>query len=126
MARNRKAQSAAIRFGPAVKAFLLCLLIGGSGVGFVWQKDQVARLGKQIGEREKKLKGLRSQNQDLNDTLSRLGSQKSLEGKIQEWKLGLAQPQPSQIWRLPEPSRDAARPAPEGQSLPETHALAGP
>ena len=45
MARNRKYQSAAIRFGPALKALLLCLLIGGSGVGYVWQKDQIIRLG---------------------------------------------------------------------------------
>jgi len=45
MARNRKSQSAAIRFGPALKAFLLCLLIGGSGIGYVWQKDQIGRLG---------------------------------------------------------------------------------
>ena len=45
MARNRKYQTAANRFGPALKAFLLCLLIGGSGVGRVWQKDQISRLG---------------------------------------------------------------------------------
>ena len=32
MAKNRKHQSAAIRFGPALKAFLLCLLIGGSAL----------------------------------------------------------------------------------------------
>ena len=30
MAANRKSQSAAIRFGPVLKALLLCLLIGGS------------------------------------------------------------------------------------------------
>ena len=45
MARNRKYQSAANRFGPALKAFLLCLLIGGPGVGYVWQKDQISQLG---------------------------------------------------------------------------------
>jgi hypothetical protein len=41
MARNRKNQSAAMRFGPVLKALLLCLLIGGSGIGYVWQKDQI-------------------------------------------------------------------------------------
>ena len=50
MARNRKYQSAASRFGPALKAFLLCLLIGGSGIGYVWQKDQISQLGQQIGK----------------------------------------------------------------------------
>src|SRR5258707_12883830 len=96
-ARNRKYQSAAIRFGPAVKAFLLCLLIGGSGVGFVWQKDQISRLGKQIAERERRLKALAGQNQELSDTLGRMGSQKYLEARIQDAKLGLAPPQPAQI-----------------------------
>jgi hypothetical protein len=36
MAKNRKNQAAAIRFGPALKASFLCLLIGGSAVGYVW------------------------------------------------------------------------------------------
>ena len=56
MARNRKYQSAAIRFGPALKAFLLCLLIGGSAVGYVWQKNQIYQLGQQIKLREANLK----------------------------------------------------------------------
>ena len=41
MAKNRKNQSAAIRFGPAIKAFLLCALVGGAGVGYVWQKGRI-------------------------------------------------------------------------------------
>ena len=56
MAKNRKYQSAAIRFGPALKAFLLCLLIGGSGIGYVWQKNQIYELGQQIRKREMHLK----------------------------------------------------------------------
>ena len=55
MAKNRKHQSAAVRFGPALKAFLLCALIGGSGVGYVWQKSRIEELSKQIKEREQKL-----------------------------------------------------------------------
>src|SRR5260370_1124721 len=127
MARNRKTQSAAIRFGPAVKAFLLCLLIGGSGVGFVWQKDQISRLGKQIAERERRLKALAGQNQELSDTLGHMGSQRYLEARIQESKLGLAPPQTAQIWRLVEPPRDSSRPASESPpAAGEAHALAGP
>ena len=38
MAKNRKNQAAAIRFGPALKASFFVLLIGGSAVGYVWQK----------------------------------------------------------------------------------------
>ncbi len=69
MARNRKYQSAAIRFGPALKAFLLCLLIGGSGVGYVWQKDQISQLGQQIKKRELRLAELEHQNEKLRKQL---------------------------------------------------------
>ncbi len=115
MARNRKTQSAAIRFGPALKAFLLCLLLGGSGVGYVWQKDQIVRLGQQIKTRETRLIKLRQQNEDLCKQLERMRSLQFLEAKIKELNLGLVPPQQSQIWRLPEPSADALRPEPGRQ-----------
>jgi hypothetical protein len=100
MARNRKHQSAAIRFGPAIKAFLLCLLIGGSGVGYVWQKSQIAELGMQIRKREHEVSALQDQNEKLKKQLAIMYSPKFLEAKIKELNLGLVPPQPSQIWRL--------------------------
>src|SRR5262250_1341839 len=102
MARNRKYQSAAIRFGPAVKAFLLCLLIGGSGVGYVWQKNQIFDLGQEIRKREKLLAELESQNDKLKRQFAWLQSPAYLEGRIKELNLGLSRPQPSKIWWLRE------------------------
>ena len=110
MARNRKNQSAAIRFGPALKASLLCLLIGGSGVGYVWQKNQIGDLSRQITKREARLAELRTQNKKLRDQLQMLRSVKPLEERVRELKLGLVQPLPGQVWVLPEP---AAPPGPE-------------
>lgn len=106
MAKNRKYQSAAIRFGPAVKALLLCLLIGGSGVGYVWQKSQIADLGKQINERESRLRDLGAQNEKLRRQLATMRSPRYLELRIKELNLGLMQPPPSHVWRLPEPVED--------------------
>ncbi len=106
MARNRKYQSAAIRFGPALKAFLLCLLIGGSGVGYVWQKDQVSPLGQQIKKREAQLKGLVYQNEKLRKQLGEMRSPACLEKSIQRLGLGLGRPQPTQVWSLAEPARE--------------------
>ena len=63
MAKNRKHQSAAIRFGPALKALGLCLLFAGSAVGFVWQKNQIYQLGQQIRQREIHLKRLLNDDQ---------------------------------------------------------------
>ena len=107
MARNRKYQSAAIRFGPALKAFLLCLLIGGSAVGYVWQKNQIYQLGQQIKLRENRLKQLAARNIDLDQQLQRMRELPFLEQKAKN--LGLAAPLPSQVWRLPEPARDSRR-----------------
>ena len=110
MARNRKHESAAIRFGPTLKALLLCLLIGGAGVGYVWQKDQIYRLGRQIKQREVRLRELVDQNEKLRKQLGTMRSPGPLELRIKELNLGLVQPDPTQVWRLPEPSRDPGAP----------------
>ena len=120
MAKNRKSQSAAIRFGPALKALLLCALLGGSGVGYVWQRNQIDELGRQIANRETRLAALRDQNKKLGDQLQTLRSPKPLEQRVRELKLGLGQLQPGQVWRLPEPlaptSADASRPFADRQT----------
>ena len=103
MAKNRKYQSAAIRFGPALKAFLLCLLIGGSGVGYVWQKSQIYELGRQIKARENRLAELRDQNKKLSDQLAMLRSPAKLDQRVRELNLGLGQPRQSSVVRLFEP-----------------------
>lgn len=109
MAKNRKHQSAAIRFGPALKAFLLCLVIGGSGVGYVWQKNQIYDLGQQIRKREIHLKELQDQNEKLRRQMAFMRSPQFLETRVKELNLGLVPPQPSQVWYMTEPT-------------PETHA----
>ena len=113
MARNRKYRSAAVRFGPALKAFLLCLVIGGSGVGYVWQKNQIYELGKQIKQRELRLAGLAYQNGKLENELARMRLPRSLELRIKD--LGLILPQPAQVWRLSEPSCEAPTAGREGR-----------
>jgi uncharacterized protein HemX len=110
MSRNRKSQPAAARFGPALKALVLCLLLGGSGVGYVWQKDQIGRLGKQIKARESRLDQLQQQNEALRRQLEMMRSPASLQKRIQELNLGLVPAQQTQIWRLPEPSPEPPRP----------------
>src|SRR5271169_5025790 len=118
MARNRRNQSAAIRFGPAVKAFMLCLLIGGSGVGYVWQKTQIYLLGQQIRQRELQLGELQNQNRKLRDQLAVLQTPAMLDQRVRELNLGLVPAQPSQVLRLTEPSA----PAPDAAEAPREFA----
>src|SRR5512142_862378 len=103
MARNRRYQSAAIRFGPALKAFLLCLLIGGAGVGYVWQKDQISQLGRQIAQRETRLRKLRIETDKLAKQLGTMRSPPFVERRIQDLHLGLVPTQPAQVLWLREP-----------------------
>ena len=102
MAKNRKNQAASIRFGPALKATFLCLLIGGSAVGYVWQKNEIYRLGQQIRQRETRLAQLEHDNQRLGDQLAILHSPVMLDQRAKELNLGLAPAQPTQVVRLEE------------------------
>ena len=102
MAKNRKNQSAEIRFGPVLKVVLLCLLIGGSAIGYVWQKNQIERLGRQITDREAKLKQLKNDNKLLMDQIAFLHSPLMLDRRVKDLNLGLAPAQPMQVLRLAE------------------------
>jgi hypothetical protein len=100
MARNRKHQSAAVRFGPALKALLICLLIGGSGVGYVWQQNQLLELGRQKVGKEKRLSVLRAHNSQFAQQLAELQSPESLKRRITGLKPPLMIVQPTQVVRL--------------------------
>ena len=101
MAQNRKYQAASVRFGPALKAVLLCLLIGGAGVGYVWQKSQIEVLGRERKQLEQRVEELKANNQKLHRQLAVLHSPPFLERRARE--LGLVPVQPVQVLTLPEP-----------------------
>lgn len=92
-----------------MKAFLLCLLIGGAGVGYVWQKDQIARLGRQRKDRETRLQKLQEENGKARKRLGEMRAPQVLERRIQELGLGLARTQPDQVWWLREPQAQSPR-----------------
>lgn len=103
MAKNRKNKSVAIRFGPAIKALLLCSLFVLSGVGYVWQKSLIADLERQIKHRESDLAKFRDQNKKSREHLAGLKSPEQLKLRLRELNLGLELPPSSQVWRLTEP-----------------------
>ena len=103
MAKNRKNQAAEIRFAPVLKVVLLCALIGGSAIGYVWQKNQIDRLGVQIRDRETRLKQMKKDNQTLSDQVVFLKSPIMLDQRVKQLNLGLAPVQPMQVVRLAEP-----------------------
>ncbi|HNQ74249.1 MAG TPA: hypothetical protein PKN95_11675 [Verrucomicrobiota bacterium] len=103
MARNRKNQAVALRFGAALKAVAFCAFAGAAAVGYVWQKNQIDVLGRQIKQREIRLAELRDQNKKLRDQLAMLQSPGQLALKLQQLNLGLIQPHPGDVWKVTEP-----------------------
>ena len=96
MGRNRKNVST-VRFVPAMKAVLICVLLGGSAIGYVFQKNQIFELGRQIQKREQSLAQLRESNAKLQQTLLTLQSTYYLEQRVKQLKLDLSPPAQSQI-----------------------------
>ena len=62
MGRNRRNQSGAVWLIPALKAGVLCSMLGGSAVGSVLQKDLLHDLGQGITRREAVLERLKWEN----------------------------------------------------------------
>lgn len=97
MANNRRSQSGAVRFVPALKALLLCTLVGGSCVGYVLQKNKIYELGQQIGQRQHRLEKLKKENQMLTDRYAAMLLPQRLAERVKELNLGLVPPQRHQI-----------------------------
>jgi hypothetical protein len=99
MARNRK-NDAALRVGQVLSAVGLCALFAGLGLGYVWYKDQIDLLGRQIKTHEQRLAVLQGQNKTRRDQLAILSSPGALDARVKKMKLGLGPTDLSQIIRL--------------------------
>ncbi|MHB8524133.1 MAG: hypothetical protein ACYDH9_25715 [Limisphaerales bacterium] len=91
-----------MRFEPALKALLLCAFFGGSGVGYVWQKNQIYELSRQRKHCEVQLEDLRRQSHQYAAQLATLTSSRELDARIKQLNLGLGPTKPEQVLRLVE------------------------
>jgi hypothetical protein len=113
MARNKKHDSA-LWAGPLLKAVTLCALFAGLGLGYVWYKDQIDLLCRQIKDDEVRLGELQRQNTTKRDNLATLCSPVKLDARVKELNLGLGPPALWQVIRLVDaPNVAQALPAPE-------------
>ena len=99
---NRKKRGTTVRFGPALKAVLICLVTCSLGLGYVWQKQQINSLGQQIKENEITLEELKRENKRRGDNLAYLMSPQELDARLRELNLDLVVPKPEQIVVLQE------------------------
>ena len=124
MARNKKNESA-LRPGPVLTALALCTLFVMLGVGYVWYKNQIDLLGRQIKEREIRLADMQRQNKMRRDQLATLCSPVELDALVKKLNLGLGPPDKSQvIWMVESTVPQSAGLPPARESLPPAALLA--
>ncbi|HUI08442.1 MAG TPA: hypothetical protein VL486_15685 [Verrucomicrobiae bacterium] len=104
MRRNRKREY--LRFGTVTKSFLACGCIAISGLGYVWQKNAIYRLGDDIKHREAALSSAQKRNAMLAAQLAHWQSPAELESRCQQYGLNLVAPKESQVVRLYEPGKE--------------------
>jgi len=101
MKRNRKRES--LRLGTVTKSLVVCVCVAISGLGYVWQKNAIYRLGDEIKKRETALSSAQKRNMMFAAQLAHLESPAELEAKCQEYNLSLVAPKETQVVRLYEP-----------------------
>ena len=94
---------------------MLCAFIGGSAIGYVWQKNQLIDLGRKIREKESRLAQFRQANEKLSKQLVTLRSPAYLERRLKEMNIHLVRPSETQILRIVE--------TPPGESVPRNGPL---
>ena len=117
---NRKIGKSVVRFGPALKAVFICLVTCSLGLGYVWQKQQINTLGKQMKKNEINLEELRRENKHRGDRLSFLMSPQQLDARLRQLNLNLVVPLPKQIWVLTEQRETSPTAAEPGRGTKES------
>lgn len=113
MARNRR-NGAEGGLVPAAKAALICLLLGVSAIGYVYQKNQIVDLGREIQKGRQRLSSLRDNNSKLQQALQTMQSPTQLDKRVRDMRLELAPPLQSQIMTIVEvPASTAPRSQPQ-------------
>ncbi|MDW8343673.1 MAG: hypothetical protein RMM51_04190 [Verrucomicrobiae bacterium] len=90
--------------GTIARALLVCLYAGGLGIGYVWNQNQIHRLGDEIKKREQLLAQLERRNAWWAAQLAQLRSPAQLELFNRAHQLGLVPIRENQTVRVWEPT----------------------
>ncbi len=92
--------------GTVSRSVLTCFCIAAVGLTYVWQKNQIYRLGDEVKKRETALLAAEKRNTMLAAQLAQLKSPALLESRCQQYGLGLVAPREQQMVRLLEPGSE--------------------
>lgn len=99
---ERSLPTQGVQIATALRVFCFCVFVGASSVGYLYQKNQLENLGREIQAKELKLEQLRRQNERNQDLLARMQTHRYLDMRVKQLRLGLAEPREEQILRLEE------------------------
>jgi len=83
-----------------------CVCVAVIGLAYVWQKNQIYKLGDELKKREATLGAAEKRNTMLAAQLAQLKSPALLEFRCQQYNLGLIAPRETQTVRLYEPGAE--------------------
>ena len=89
--------------GTVARSVVTCVCVATVGLAYVWQKNQIYRLGDDLKKREATLAAAEKRNTMLAAQLAQLKSPSLLESRCQQYNLGLVAPREVQMVRLYEP-----------------------
>ncbi|MGY8653857.1 MAG: hypothetical protein ACKVJX_09565 [Verrucomicrobiia bacterium] len=99
---ERTARNTGVEIGHALKVFCFCLFVGAASVGYLYQKNQLEKLGNEISDKELRLNQLKQENADDQEELAWRQTHRYLDKRVQQLGLGLVEPREEQILRLEE------------------------
>lgn len=100
-----------VRLTTIVQLVCVSLTVCGVGVGYVWQLNQLDELEAERRALDTRFMDLESESSELQKRLEQATSTAKLQPMAE--RLGLRQPLPRQIVRLPDPAAYGNAPAPE-------------
>jgi hypothetical protein len=92
--------------GTVARSVVTCICVAVIGLAYVWQKNQIYKLGDELKKREAAFAAAEKRNTMLAAQLAQLKSPSFLEARSQQYNLGLVAPRETQMVRLYEPGAE--------------------
>ncbi|MEI6279395.1 MAG: hypothetical protein WCQ16_08445 [Verrucomicrobiae bacterium] len=108
MNTNRRKQVNPVHFSSLVRCLLVALFLGAGGLFFVYMKNQQFALAEEIRQIEKRIAGVRAQNETLLARVTELSSRRVLQQKIADGFIVMKPIQDNVIARLTPPAAAVA------------------
>lgn len=92
--------------GAALKTLFVCCFVTASGLGYIWQKSEIYKLGQRQKQSEARLEQARRRLETRAREYAEMSSPRELDSRVKKMNMGLILPQPNQIVRMMDEPKD--------------------